>query len=86
MRRVRVEFAGREFTLLSDEPDDIIDRVRSEMERILKDLEGYVGDHSMEEILFLAFANSVLERIRLEERIEGLLERIKEWSDEGGTL
>ena len=86
MRKVKVEFAGRSFSLLTDQPDEIADRVVSIIQRTLSDLEKYIGDYTMEELLFLALANSVLERVKLEDKIEGLVKKLKEWSDEGGNV
>jgi cell division protein ZapA (FtsZ GTPase activity inhibitor) len=86
MRRIRVDFAGKEYSLLTDENEEIVDTVREKLKEILEDLQKYVGEHSLDEILFLALANSVLERIKLEKRIEELLEKIKEWSNESGNV
>ncbi len=80
MRKIKVEFAGREFSLITDEPDKVVEKVKEELKDSLKGLEKYIGEHSMEEILFLALANSILERVKLEEKIEDLLSKLKEWS------
>ena len=86
MRRIKVEFAGREFSLLSDEPDEIVEKVREDLQRILKDHEKYVGSFPLEEIIFLALANSVLEKVKLEKRVEEVIGKIREWSDEGRNV
>ncbi len=80
MRKIKVEFAGREFSLITDEPEEVVEKVKKEIKDSLNGLEKYVGEHSMEEILFLALTNSILERVKLEEKIEELLSKLKEWS------
>ncbi len=80
MRKIKVEFAGRDFSLITDEPEEVVEKVKKEIKDSLNGLEKYVGEYSMEEILFLALTNSILERVKLEEKIEELLSKLKEWS------
>ncbi len=81
MRKIKVEFAGREFSLLTDEAEEMVEKVKKGLTESLAGLERYIGEHPMEEILFLALVNSVLERVKLEGKIEDLLSKLKEWSE-----
>ena len=84
--KITVEFGGREYTLRTDEPPEVVEKVKKRLEEMLSKYEDDVEDFPREDILFVALANSILQQLQMEEKMERLVERIKEWSYESRPL
>jgi len=80
------EFGGREYSLLSSEPLEVVEEVKKRLERILSEYEKDVDEFPREDIFFVALANAILQQIEMEKKMEEIVEKLKEWSYEGGVV
>ncbi len=84
--KLTLEFGGREFTLTSNEPPEVVDEVKKRLEKSLKEYEEYVDEFPREDVLFVILANAILQQIEMEKRMEEIVAKLKEWSYEGGVV
>ncbi len=84
--KLTLEFGGREYSLLSSEPPEVVEEVKKRLERILSEYEKDVDEFPREDIFFVALANAILQQIEMEKKMEEIVEKLKEWSYEGGVV
>ena len=75
-KKVQIRLGDRSFTLVSDESDEVIRKVKLKIEELYRNFSAY-RDVSMEELLFVMLANAILDQVKLENEIESLLNRLR---------
>ncbi len=84
--KLTVEFAGKVYSLKSDEPPEVVSEVEKRIKELLEDYEELTEEFTLDEVLFAALANVVLQQIEMESKMEEIVQRLKGWSYEGRTL
>ena len=84
--KLTVEFAGKTYSLKSDEPPEVVGEVEKRIKKFLEDYEKLVEDYTLDEVLFAALANAILQQIEMESKMEEIVQKLKGWSYENRTL
>ena len=84
--KLTVEFAGKIYSLKSDEPPEVVNEVEKRIKELLEDYEDLTEEFTLDEILFAALANVVLQQIEMESKMEEIVQKLKGWSYEDSTL
>ncbi len=85
-RKITVKLGRREFSLVTDETSEVIQKTIERIEREFKKYEPYLEEAGMEKILFVMLANSVLENVKLLESLEKLKKKLHDFVKSGGEL
>jgi len=85
-RKITVKLGRREFSLVTDETSEVIQKTIERIEREFKKYEPYLEEAGMEKILFVMLANSVLENVKLLESLEKLKKKLRDFVKSGGEL
>jgi len=84
--KLTVEFAGKIYSLKSDEPPEVVNEVEKRIKELLEDYENLTEEFTLDEVLFAALANVVLQQIEMESKMEEIVQKLKGWSYEDSTL
>ncbi|MCD6449008.1 MAG: hypothetical protein J7L34_00690 [Thermotogaceae bacterium] len=84
--KLTVEFAGKLYSLKADEPPEIVNEVENRIKKILEDYEKLTEEFTLDEVLFAALANVVLQQIETESKMKEIVQKLKGWSYEDRAL
>ncbi|PLV55557.1 hypothetical protein [Thermotoga sp. SG1] len=75
-KKVSVRLGKRVYNLITDEDTEIVRRTIERIEKDFKRYEEYVDEVGIDHILFVMLANSVLENMKMAEKIRELKKKI----------
>ena len=74
-RRVKLELGGREFSFITDEPDDKVGKILEYIKEEYENYRSYEDRVSFEEILLLILLNTSSKMLKLEEELDELRDK-----------
>jgi len=85
-RKITVKLGRKEFSLVTDETTEAIQKTIERIEREFKKYEPYLEEVGMENILFVMLANAVLENVKMLETVEKLKKKLHDFVKSGGEI
>jgi len=85
-RKITVKLGRKEFSLVTDETTEAIQKTIERIEREFKKYEPYLEEAGMEKILFVMLANAVLENVKMLETVEKLKKKLHDFVKSGGEI
>ncbi|MCD6551660.1 cell division protein ZapA [Thermotoga sp.] len=82
-KKVSIRLGKRVYNLVTDEDTEIVRKTIERIEKDFKRYEEYVDEVGMDYILFAMLANTVLENMKMMEKIKGFKKKISQTLKDG---